>query len=72
VVAGNIGYRQPPVKAWQLGYGGWDEDLIFLGGRGAGRKSNPGGLLDRSFICKLHYEHDKKVMRDGEGAGYRI
>jgi len=30
--AGTDGYRQSPVTAWQKGYGGWEEDLIFLGG----------------------------------------
>jgi len=66
VVTGNIGYRQPPVKAWQLGYGGWEEDLIFLGGRGAGRKSNPGGLLALTVACKIHYEHDRTVIVGGK------
>ncbi len=48
---------------------GGEEDLIFLGGLGAGRKSNPGGLLALTVIGKLHYEHDRKVMRGGGGGG---
>jgi hypothetical protein len=33
---------------------GWDVDLISLGGMGANRKSNPGGLVGISVIYKLH------------------
>jgi len=36
------------------GCDGWEEDLIFKGGLGAGRKSNPGGLSGASFICNLN------------------
>jgi len=35
-----------------MGYDGWEEDLIFLGGIGAGRKSNPGGLVALTDIGK--------------------
>jgi hypothetical protein len=32
---------------------GWEEDLIFKGGLGAGRKSNPGGLPVITVIGKV-------------------
>jgi len=44
---------QTSVRIWQNGFKGWEEDLIFLGGLGVGRKSNPGGLVALTVICKI-------------------
>jgi hypothetical protein len=46
-------YLQHSVKAWQKGSDGREEDLIFKGGLGAGRKSNPGGLPALTVIGKI-------------------
>jgi hypothetical protein len=35
-------------------YDGWEEDLLFLGGRGAGGKANQGGLPGASVIGNLN------------------
>ena len=51
-VARTNGYLQNSLKVWLNDFKGWEEDLIFKGGLGAGRKSNPGGLVALTVICK--------------------
>jgi len=70
--AGTNGYRQSPVTAWQKGYEGWEEDLIFLGGRGAGRKSNPGGLAGTDGYRQSPVTAWQKGSEGWGGGGCRL